>query len=40
MRKRTGYLLRRGKVFYAVWTVAGKKIMQSTGKRDRREAEK
>lgn len=39
MRKRTGYLIRRGKVFYAVWTVAGKKFMQSTGKRDRREAE-
>lgn len=38
MRKRTGYLIRRGKVFYAVWTVAGKKFMQSTGKRDRREA--
>jgi integrase len=40
MRKRTGYLIRRGKVFYAVWTVAGKKYMQTTGKRDRREAEK
>lgn len=40
MRKRTGYLIRRGKVFYAVWTVAGKKFMQTTGKRDRREAEK
>jgi integrase len=39
MRKRTGYLIRRGKVFYAVWTVAGKKFMQSTGKRDRRNAE-
>lgn len=40
MRKRTGYLIRRGKVFYACWTVTGKKFMQSTGKRDRREAEK
>ncbi|MCX6992107.1 MAG: site-specific integrase [Kiritimatiellaeota bacterium] len=39
MRKRTGYLIRRGKVFYAVWTVTGKKFMQTTGKRDRREAE-
>ena len=37
-RKRTGYLVRRGKVFYAMWTVAGKKFMRSTGKRDRREA--
>ena len=40
MRKRTGYLIRRGKVFYAVWTVAHKKIMRTTGKHDRREAEK
>ena len=40
MRKRTGYLVRRGKVFYAAWTVGGKKFMQTTGKRDRREAEK
>jgi len=38
MRKRTGYLIRRGKVFYAVWTVAGKKYMRTTGKRDRRKA--
>ncbi len=40
MKKRTGYLIRRGKVFYACWTVAGKKFMQTTGKRDRREAKK
>jgi integrase len=33
-------LIRRGKVFYASWTVAGKKFMRTTGKRDRREAEK
>jgi len=38
-RKRTGYLIRRGKVFYAMWTVAGKKFMQTTRKRDRRDAE-
>lgn len=38
MRKRTGYLIRRGTVFYAVWTVAGKKYMRSTGQRDRRKA--
>jgi len=40
MRKRTGYLIRRGKVYYATWKVAGKRFMQTTGKRDRREAEK
>ncbi|MFC1451778.1 tyrosine-type recombinase/integrase [Verrucomicrobiota bacterium] len=39
MRKRTGYLIRRGKVFYAVWTVAGKKYTKTTGQRDRRKAE-
>ncbi len=39
MKKRTGYLIRRGKVYYACWTVAGKKFMKTTGKRDRREAE-
>lgn len=39
MRKRTGYLIRRGKVFYATWKVGGKRFMQTTGKRDRREAE-
>jgi integrase len=39
MRKRTGYLICRGKVFHAVWTVAGKKFMRSTGERDRRKAE-
>ncbi|MFA5043983.1 MAG: hypothetical protein WC381_10310 [Kiritimatiellia bacterium] len=40
MRKRTGYLIRRGKVYYATWKVSGKRFMQTTGKRDRREAEK
>lgn len=40
MRRRTGYLVRRGRVFYACWTVAGKKFMRSTGKQDRRQAEK
>ena len=38
-RKRTGYLLKRGKHFYAVWTVNGKKFMQTTRKTDREEAE-
>ena len=40
MKTRTGYLVRRGRVYHAVWTVAGKKFMRSTGKRDRRDAEK
>lgn len=39
MRTRTGYLIQRGKVYYAMWTVAGKKFTRTTGKRDRREAE-
>ena len=39
MRKRTGYLIRRGKVFYACWHVGGKLFMQTTGKKDRRDAE-
>jgi len=39
MRKRTGYLLRRGKIWYAAWTLSGKKFMRSTGKTNRREAE-
>ena len=37
---RTGYLLKRGEVFYAGWTVAGKKFLKSTGTGDRRAAEK
>ncbi len=37
---RTGYLVKRGAVFYACWTVAGKKFRQSTSTGDRREAEK
>lgn len=39
MRKRTGYLIRRGRIYYATWKVSGKRFMQTTGKRDRREAE-
>ena len=39
MKQRTGYLILRGKIYYACWTVAGKKFMKTTGKRDRREAE-
>jgi hypothetical protein len=39
MKTRTGYLVNRGKTFYACWTVAGKKFRQSTHKTDRREAQ-
>ncbi len=38
MKTRTGYLIKRGKTFYAVWTVSGKKFMKSTGETDRRKA--
>lgn len=40
MKRRTGYLKKRGEMFYACWTIAGKKFMQTTGQRDRRDAEK
>jgi len=40
VRKRTGYLIRRGRSSMQLGTVAGKKFMRTTGKRDRREAEK
>jgi integrase len=39
MKRRTGYLMKRGKVYYACWTMHGKKFVQSTGKRDKDEAE-
>lgn len=39
MRKRTGYLVKRGKIYYAVWTLGGKKFMKTTAKANRREAE-
>ena len=38
-RQRTGFLVRRGKVWYAVWTVGRKRFMKTTGERDRRKAE-
>ena len=31
MKLRKGYLVKRGKVFYAMWTVRGKKFQRSTG---------
>lgn len=40
MKRRTGYLIQRGKTWYACWTVSGKKFMRTTGKGDRRDAEK
>ena len=38
MRRRTGYLLKRGKVYYACWHVGKKLHMKTTGKRNRDEA--
>lgn len=38
-KRRTGYLIKRGRIYYACWTVAGKKFMQTTGHADRRKAE-
>jgi integrase len=38
MKTRTGYLIKRGRKYYAVWTVAGKKFMQTTGKTTEKEA--
>jgi len=39
MRRRTGFLIQRGKIYYACWTLGGRKFMRSTGKTNRREAE-
>jgi integrase len=38
MKTRTGYLLKRGKTFYACWAVAGKKFRQSTHTANRKQA--
>lgn len=38
MKTRTGYLIKRGRKYYAVWTVGGKKFMQTTGKTTEKEA--
>jgi integrase len=38
MKTRTGYLLKRGKTFYACWAVAGKKFRKSTHTANRKEA--
>ena len=39
MKTRTGYLLKRGRVYYAAWTIGGKKFMKSTHKTDKRKAQ-
>ena len=38
MKTRTGYLLKRGKTFYACWAVAGTKFRKSTHTANRKEA--
>ena len=38
MKTRTGYLIKRGKNYYAMWTIGGKKFSQTTGKSDKKEA--
>lgn len=40
MKTRKGYLLKRGQTFYAVWQVAGRKFMKTTGQRDKKKAKK
>ena len=40
MKTRKGYLIRRGKTFYAVWTVAGRKFMKTTGQTNAKDAQK
>jgi integrase len=39
MRKRTGYLTKRGDTFYAVWVVAGKRFVKTTRQTDRKKAQ-
>ncbi len=40
MKTRKGYLIQRGRTYYAVWQVAGKKFMKTTRQSDRKEAVK
>ena len=40
MKRRTGFLKLRGKTYYAVWQIGGKRFMQTTGQSDRRAADK
>ncbi len=39
MKTRTGYLIKRGKTFYACWTIGARKFRKSTATGDRREAQ-
>lgn len=38
MKTRTGYLIKRNKIYHACWTVNGKKVMKSTRKTDKKDA--
>ena len=40
MKTRSGYLIKRGGTFYAVWTISGKKYMKTTRRTTEREAKK
>jgi integrase len=40
MKTRTGYLLKRGKVYYACWSVGTQKFVKTTKETDRDEAQK
>jgi integrase len=39
MKRRTGYLVKRGHTYYATWFVNGKRFQQTTGLREKRKAE-
>lgn len=40
MKHRTGYLVKRGGIYYVQWTVAGRKFKKTTGTGNRRDAER
>ncbi len=40
MKTRKGYLIRRGRTFYAVWEISGRKYTKTTRQHNRRDAEK
>jgi len=39
MKRRTGYLIKRNKTYYAAWHIGDKLFMRTTGKQDKRDAE-
>ncbi len=39
MKTRKGFLIQRGRTFYAVWTVGGQRFVKTTGQTNRRDAE-